>query len=107
MVDPLHARCGEPGSKAIQGTESVESEEAEQPTPSVQCRSTFLHWKPTRAVRGTDCDSESGAAVSEDEADGPATGVGAYFWIEGPEHSFGNSVKGWFKRPSHCRRSVL
>src|SRR5271157_1549941 len=103
MVDPLHARCGEPGSKAIQGTESVESEEAEQPTPSVQCRSTFLHWKPTRAVRGTDCDSESGAAVSEDEADGPAAGVGAYFWIQGPEESFGDFVRSRSELLSHRR----
>jgi len=52
-----------------------------------------LHWSPTRAVRGTDCAPESGAALSGDEAHWPATGVGLYIRIQGPEKSSGNYVR--------------
>ena len=89
----MHAWCSQPGPEAIQGTRCVEPEEAEQPAPRIQRRPPFLHWKPTRAVGGTDCDLESGAAFSGDEAHWPATRVGFHIWIQGFEESSRNDVK--------------
>src|SRR5258708_2892886 len=93
MVDLVHARRGKSGSQAIQGSGSVEPEETEQPTLGLQCRASFLHRKPTRAVRRTGGDTQSGAAGSEDEAQWPPTRMGPYFWIQRPEESFSNFVK--------------
>jgi hypothetical protein len=62
-----------------------------------------LHWKPTRAVRGTDRAPEPGAAFSGDEAHWPATAVGFYIWVQGPEKSSGNYVKTSFELLSHSR----
>src|SRR5580693_1386798 len=93
MVDPVHAWCGEPGSQEIQRSKSVKPEKAEQRTPGVQRRSALLHWSPTRPLRGTDCDLESGAALSENEARRPAPGVGFHLWIQRPQSSSGNYVR--------------
>src|ERR1700722_20025714 len=103
MVCALHAWCGQPGSKTIQGTGSIRSEKAEQPTPGVQCRSACLHWRSTRAVRRTDCASESGEALSGDEARGPAARVGAHIWTQGLEKSFRNYVNTGFELLSHVQ----
>jgi len=101
MVGPVHARCGESGSKTIQGAGPVRPEEAEQSTPGVQCRSACLHWRPTRAARRTDCAHESGAALPGDEAHWPTTGVGSDIWTQGLEKSFRNYVRTSFELLRH------
>ena len=93
VVGPMHARCSEPRSKAIQGTGSVRPEEAEQPTLGVQRGATRLHRRPTCTVRGTGCAPESSAALPGHEAQRTKTGMGAYIWVQGLEESFGNNVK--------------
>src|SRR5208283_4849946 len=93
MDGSLHARCSKSGSKTIQGTESAEPEEAQQPTPGVQCGYAFLHWSPSGAVGGTGCAAQSGAAFPADEACRRPTGVGFHVRIQGPEESSGNDVK--------------
>src|SRR5271170_2480750 len=102
MVDPMHARSGEPGSQTIQGTQSAKPKTAEQPTSGVQCRSAFLHWKPTRAARRTDCAARPGTALSGDEAHWSTTRVGCNVWLQRPEKSRGNCLKiSFFRVPSH------
>ena len=43
-------------------------------------------------LRGTNCNSESGAALSRDEAHWPATGMGINVWSQRTKRSFGYSI---------------
>src|ERR1700734_2789998 len=93
VVDLMHARCCESRSQTIRGTESIRPEEAEQSTPSLQCRTPCLHWRPTRASGRPGRASESGAALSQDEAHGATARVGFHIWIQRTEESCSNPVR--------------
>src|SRR5208282_4098963 len=92
MDRAMHAGRGVSRSEAVQRSGPTEPEKAEQPAPGVRCGLAFLHWSSTRAARGTDCDPESGAAFSKDEARRPAAGMGFDIRIKRPEKSFGDYI---------------